>query len=139
MKRILLFLATNLAIMLLLGIVLNLLGINSILDAQGSNLDLGKLLVMSAVIGFTGSLFSLAISKWSAKRMMGVRVISQPANATESWLVGAVQRQAQAAGIGEAHQASAGQKVVGQHHGNPFPDLVRHSFRACIRLDARRG
>ena len=100
MKRILLFLATNLAIMLLLGIVLNLLGINSILDAQGSNLDLGKLLVLSAVVGFTGSLFSLAISKWSAKRMMGVRVISQPANATESWLVGAVQRQAQAAGIG---------------------------------------
>ena len=100
MKRILLFLATNLAIMLLLGIVLNLLGINSILDAQGSNLDLGKLLVLSAVVGFTGSLFSLAISKWSAKRMMGVRVISQPANATESWLLGAVQRQAQAAGIG---------------------------------------
>jgi heat shock protein HtpX len=100
MKRILLFLATNLAIMLLLGIVLNLLGINSILDAQGSDLDLGKLLVLSAVVGFTGSLFSLAISKWSAKRMMGVRVIAQPANATESWLVGAVQRQAQAAGIG---------------------------------------
>ena len=100
MKRILLFLATNLAIMLLLGIVLNLLGINSILDAQGSDLDLGKLLVLSAVVGFMGSLFSLAISKWSAKRMMGVRVISQPANATESWLVGAVQRQAQAAGIG---------------------------------------
>ena len=73
MKRILLFLATNLAIMLLLGIVLNLLGINSILDAQGSDLDLGKLLVLSAVVGFTGSLFSLAISKWSAKRMMGVR------------------------------------------------------------------
>jgi heat shock protein HtpX len=100
MKRILLFLATNLAIMLLLGIVLNLLGINSILDAQGSDLDLGKLLVMSAVVGFTGSLISLAISKWSAKRMMGVRVITQPANSTESWLVGTVQRQAQAAGIG---------------------------------------
>jgi heat shock protein HtpX len=100
MKRILLFLATNLAIMLLLGIVLNLLGINSILDAQGSDLDLGKLLVLSAVVGFTGSLFSLAISKWSAKRMMGVRVITQPANSSESWLVGTVQRQAQAAGIG---------------------------------------
>jgi heat shock protein HtpX len=100
MKRILLFLATNLAIVVLLGIVLQLLGINSILDAQGSDLDLGALLVMSAVIGFTGSLFSLAISKWSAKRMMGVRVITQPANATESWLVSTVQRQAQAAGIG---------------------------------------
>jgi heat shock protein HtpX len=100
MKRILLFIATNLAIMLLLGIVLNLLGINTILDAQGSNLDLGKLLVLSAVVGFTGSFFSLAISKWSAKKMMGVRVITQPANSTESWLVGTVQRQAQAAGIG---------------------------------------
>jgi heat shock protein HtpX len=52
------------------------------------------------VVGFTGSLFSLAISKWSAKRMMGVRVITQPANAAESWLVGTVQRQAQQAGIG---------------------------------------
>lgn len=100
MKRILLFLATNLAIMLLLGIVLQLLGINGILDAQGSDLDLGALLVMSAVVGFMGSLFSLAISKWSAKRMMGVRVITQPANSMESWLVGTVQRQAQAAGIG---------------------------------------
>jgi heat shock protein HtpX len=100
MKRILLFIATNLAIMLLLGIVLSLLGINTILDAQGSNLDLGKLLVLSAVVGFTGSFFSLAISKWSAKKMMGVRVITQPANSTESWLLGTVQRQAQAAGIG---------------------------------------
>ncbi|HEX6571664.1 MAG TPA: protease HtpX [Steroidobacteraceae bacterium] len=100
MKRILLFIATNLAIMLLLGIVLSLLGIDTILDAQGSDLDLGKLLILSAVVGFTGSLFSLAISKWSAKRMMGVRVITQPANAAESWLVGTVQRQAQQAGIG---------------------------------------
>jgi heat shock protein HtpX len=100
MKRILLFLATNIAILLLLGIVLHLLGINSILDAQGSDLDLGKLLVFSAVIGFTGSLLSLAISKWTAKRMMGVRVITQPANSTEQWLVTTVQRQAQMAGIG---------------------------------------
>jgi heat shock protein HtpX len=100
MKRILLFVATNLAIVVLLGIVLQLLGINSILDAQGSGLDLGALLVMSAVVGFTGSFISLAISKWSAKRMMGVRVITQPANSMESWLVSTVQRQAQAAGIG---------------------------------------
>jgi len=100
MKRILLFLATNLAIIVLLGIVLNLLGIDSILAENGSDLDLGKLLVFSAVVGFTGSFFSLAISKWSAKRMMGVRVITQPANSTESWLLGTVQRQAQAAGIG---------------------------------------
>jgi heat shock protein HtpX len=100
MKRILLFLATNLAIVVLLGIVLRMLGLESILDAQGVNIDLGKLLVLSAVVGFTGSLFSLAISKWSAKRMMGVRVITQPANSMESWLVNTVQRQAKQAGIG---------------------------------------
>jgi heat shock protein HtpX len=100
MKRILLFLATNLAILLLLGIVLQLLGVDRILDEQGSNLDLGKLLVFSAVVGFTGSLISLAMSKWSAKRMMGVRVIAQPSNATESWLLNTVRTQAQAAGIG---------------------------------------
>jgi heat shock protein HtpX len=100
MKRILLFLATNLAVLVLIGIVLNLLGINSILQANGSDLDLGKLLIYAAVIGFSGSLISLAISKWSAKRMMGVRVIAQPANAHESWLVSTVQRQAQQAGIG---------------------------------------
>ena len=98
MKRILLFLATNLAIVVLLGIVLQLLGIDSILAENGSDLDLGKLLVFSAVVGFMGSFFSLAISKWSAKRMMGVRVITQPSNSTESWLVDTVQRQAQAAG-----------------------------------------
>ncbi len=100
MKRILLFLATNLAILVLLSIVLRLLGVDSILDERGSDLDLGKLLVFSAVIGFTGSFVSLAISKWSAKRMMGVRVITQPATATESWLVNTVRQQAQVAGIG---------------------------------------
>jgi heat shock protein HtpX len=100
MKRILLFLATNLAIVVLLGIVLRLLGIESILNESGTDLDLGKLLVFAAVIGFTGSFFSLAISKWTAKRMMGVRVITQPSNSMESWLVNTVRQQAQAAGIG---------------------------------------
>jgi len=100
MKRILLFLATNLAIVVLLGIVLRMLGLESILDAQGVNLDLGKLLAFAAVVGFMGSFVSLAISKWTAKRMMGVRVITQPANSMESWLVNTVQRQAKQAGIG---------------------------------------
>jgi len=100
MKRILLFLATNLAIVVLLGIVLRLLGIESILDESGTGLNLGALLIFAAVFGFAGSFISLAISKWSAKRMMGVRVITQPANATESWLVNAVRNQAQQAGIG---------------------------------------
>jgi heat shock protein HtpX len=100
MKRILLFLATNLAIIVLLGIVLRLLGLESILDAQGVNLDLGKLLGFAAVVGFMGSFVSLAMSKWTAKRMMGVRVITQPANSMESWLLVTVQRQATQAGIG---------------------------------------
>jgi heat shock protein HtpX len=100
MKRILLFLATNLAIVVLLGIVLRLLGLESVLDAQGVNLDLGKLLAFAAVVGFMGSFVSLAMAKWTAKRMMGVRVIAQPANAMESWLLNTVQRQAREAGIG---------------------------------------
>ena len=100
MKRIFLFLLTNLAILALLSIMLRLLGVDSILDAQGVDLDLGKLLVFAAVVGFTGSFVSLAMSKWTAKRMMGVRVLAQPANATEAWLVNTVQKQAQQAGIG---------------------------------------
>jgi len=100
MKRILLFLATNLAVVVLLGIVLRLIGFEGILDAQGVDLNLGALLVFAALVGFIGSFVSLALSKWSAKRMMGVRVITQPANSTEHWLVNTVRQQAQVAGIG---------------------------------------
>jgi heat shock protein HtpX len=100
MKRILLFLVPNLAVVVLLGIILRLFGFEGILDAQGVDLNLGALLVFAAVVGFTGAFISLAMSKWSAKRMMGVRVITQPANSAESWLVNTVQQQAQLAGIG---------------------------------------
>ncbi|HEY4367183.1 MAG TPA: protease HtpX [Steroidobacteraceae bacterium] len=100
MKRIFLFLATNLAIVLVLSVTLRLLGVDRILDQQGTGLDFNNLLIFSAVVGFAGSLFSLAISKWTAKRMMGVRLIEQPRNASETWLVETVRRQAQAAGIG---------------------------------------
>ncbi len=100
MKRILLFLATNLAVIVLLGIILRLVGFEGILDAQGVDLNLGALLVFAAVVGFTGSFISLAMSKWTAKRMMGVRVITQPSNPAESWLVNTVRQQAQLAGIG---------------------------------------
>jgi heat shock protein HtpX len=100
MKRILLFLGTNLAIVVLLGIVLRLIGFEGILDARGVDLNLGALLVFAAVFGFAGSFISLALSKWMAKRAMGVKVISQPANAAESWLVNTVRMQAQQAGIG---------------------------------------
>lgn len=100
MKRILLFVATNVAILLVLSITLRLLGVDRILNEQGTGLDLTNLLVFSAIVGFTGSLISLAISKFIAKRSMGVRVIEQPANATEAWLVETVRKQAEAAGIG---------------------------------------
>jgi heat shock protein HtpX len=100
MKRIFLFVLTNLAVILVLSITLRLLGFESILDQQGVNLDLNSLLLFAAVFGFGGSLFSLAISKWSAKRMTGAQVIEQPANDTERWLVEVVTRQAQQAGIG---------------------------------------
>ena len=100
MKRIFLFLATNVAILLVLSVTLRLLGIDSILDAQGVGLDMNSLLAFSAVLGFGGSLISLALSKFMAKRTMGVRLIEQPRNATESWLVETVRRQAQTAGIG---------------------------------------
>jgi heat shock protein HtpX len=98
--RIILFLATNAAILVVVSIVFNLLGLSGTLDAQGINLDLNSLLVMSAVIGMTGSFISLAMSKWSAKQAMGVQVIEQPQNQTERWLVDIVAKQARLAGIG---------------------------------------
>ncbi len=98
--RILLFLATNAAILVLISIVFNLLGLNGILDQQGVNLDLNALLIMSAVIGMSGSFISLAASKWMAKRSMGVQIIQQPNNSTEEWLLTTVTRQAERAGIG---------------------------------------
>ena len=99
-KRIVLFLITNLAVMLVLGVVLKLLGVDRALEDTGSGLNLQALLVYSAVIGFGGAFISLAISKWSAKRMTGAHVIEQPRNEAERWLVETVRRQAQRAGIG---------------------------------------
>lgn len=98
MKRVLLFLATNLAIIVVLSVVARLLGLDAYLAAQGGSLQ--GLLVFAAFFGFAGSLISLAMSKWMAKRAMGVRVIEQPTNATEQWLLNTVRAQAQAAGIG---------------------------------------
>jgi heat shock protein HtpX len=100
MKRILLFVATNVAILVVLSVTLRLLGVDRILDEQGVGLNYNNLLIFSAVLGFSGSLISLALSKFMAKRSMGVRVIAQPANANEVWLVETVRKQAQVAGIG---------------------------------------
>jgi heat shock protein HtpX len=100
MKRVFLFLATNLAVIVVLSITLRLLGVERILDEQGVGLNLEALLVFAVVFGFGGSFISLALSKFMAKRMTGARVITQPANPAESWLVETVRRQAGQAGIG---------------------------------------
>lgn len=98
MKRIILFLATNLAIVLVLSVTMRLLGVEPYLNASG--LNLGSLLIFATVMGMGGSFISLAISKWSAKRMVGAQVIEQPSTPGEVWLVETVRRQAQIAGIG---------------------------------------
>lgn len=99
MKRVLLFVGTNLAILLVLSVFVQLFGIDRWLAAQGFGNYVG-LLVLAAVFGMGGSFISLAISKWMAKKMMRVQVIDKPSNAAEQWLLQTVQRQARQAGIG---------------------------------------
>jgi heat shock protein HtpX len=98
MKRVFLFLVTNIAILVVLSIVVSVLGLDRFITDAG--LDLPALLMFAAVFGMGGSFLSLAMSKWSAKRMTGARVITQPVTEIEHWLVSTVQRQAQIAGIG---------------------------------------
>jgi heat shock protein HtpX len=100
MKRILLFLAVNMAVILVLSIVLGLLGIGSILDEQGTGLDYRALLIFAVVLGFGGSFISLAISKWTAKIATGAKVITKPSNETETWLLSIVKKQAEEVGVG---------------------------------------
>ncbi|MCG7990892.1 MAG: protease HtpX [Candidatus Thiodiazotropha lotti] len=100
MMRIALFLGTNLAILALISITFRILGIEGLLMQNGVDLDINALLVYSAVIGFSGSLISLFISKWMAKRSMGGQLIQTPGNEVERWLVATVESQAQRAGIG---------------------------------------
>ncbi len=99
MKRIFLFLATNMAVMLVLTVILNLLGVDQrMLGSQGLNYQ--SLLIYAALFGFGGSFISLAISKWMAIRSTGAQVIKQPSNENERWLINTVRRQAEMAGIG---------------------------------------
>jgi heat shock protein HtpX len=100
MLRILLFLATNVAVLLMISLVFQLLGLGTFLDRQGVHLDLNSLLVFSAMIGMSGSFISLVLSKWMAKTSMGVYVIDRPQNQTEAWLVNTVEKLARKAGIG---------------------------------------
>ncbi|GHD26337.1 protease HtpX [Parahalioglobus pacificus] len=98
--RILLFLATNMAVLVLVSLVFNLLGFQGILAANGVDLNLQALLVFCALFGFGGSLISLLISKWMAKRGTGTQIIETPRNRDEQWLVDTVAELAQEAGIG---------------------------------------
>lgn len=99
MLRMLLFFGTNIAIILVLSISMRLLGVDSILEQQGGGLNLNALLIFSAVFGMGGSIISLALSKWMAKRSMGVQLIETPTTKQELWLVSTVEMQANEAGI----------------------------------------
>jgi len=98
MKRVLLFIATNIAVILVLSIVVNILGVDRFLYANGINYV--SLLIFAGIFGFGGSFISLAISKWMAKWSTGAQVIMQPRSDTEIWLMNTVQKQASQAGIG---------------------------------------
>jgi heat shock protein HtpX len=98
MQRIFLFLATNIAVMVVLGIVSSIFGLGNYMGPNGMNL--GSLMATSLVIGFTGAIISLLLSKFMAKRSTGARVIEQPQNADEAWIVETVRKFADKAGIG---------------------------------------
>jgi len=99
MKRIMLFILTNIAIMVVLSITLRLLGVDSILAENGSDLNIQALVILSGVIGFGGSFISLLMSKWMAKRMTGTVVITNPRSNMEKWLMSTVEKQAKIVGI----------------------------------------
>ena len=121
MKRILLFLATNLAVVAVLSIVARVTGLDRWLAANGGSYQ--GLLAMAALFGFGGALISLAISKWTAKRAMGVRVIERPANADEEWLVNTV-------------RALAAQARVGMPEVGVFDSPQPNAFATGARRDA---
>lgn len=98
--RILLFLATNLAVVVVLGVVMEVFGLHGYLNQNGVGIDLNALLIISAVVGMTGSFISLAMSRWLALRGTGARVITTPSSREEAWLLDTVARLARQAGIG---------------------------------------
>lgn len=114
MKRVLLFLGTNLAIIVVASITLSLLGVNSFLDETGTNLNLQSLLIFCFVFGMAGSFISLLLSKKIAKWTMKVQIIDKPRNSSEEWLFRTIENQSKEAGIGmpevgifQAQQANA--------------------------------
>jgi len=99
MQRIFLFLLTNIAIMVILSVTLRILGVESLLAQNGSDLNLNALVIFSGIFGFGGAFISLAISKWMAKRMTGAKVIENPSNNIEKWLLDTVEKQSKIVGI----------------------------------------
>ncbi len=99
MQRIFLFLLTNIAIMVILSVTLRVLGVESLLAQNGSDLNLNALVIFSGIFGFGGAFISLAISKWMAKRMTGAKVIENPSNNVEKWLLEIVKKQSKIVGI----------------------------------------
>ena len=99
MQRIFLFLLTNIAIMVILSVTLRILGVESLLAQNGSDLNLNALVIFSGIFGFGGAFISLAISKWMAKRMTGAKVIDNPSNNVEKWLLETVKKQSKIVGI----------------------------------------
>ena len=99
MQRIFLFLLTNIAIMVILSITLRVLGVESLLAQNGSDLNLNALVIFSGIFGFGGAFISLSISKWMAKRMTGAKVIENPSNNVEKWLLETVKKQSKIVGI----------------------------------------
>jgi heat shock protein HtpX len=139
MKRIGLFLLTNLAIVFVLGIVVQLLGLEPALADGGLNLP--GLLGFAAVFGMGGAFISVALSKWSAKRMTGARVIEQPSGAVEQWLVDTVRRHAAAAGIGMPEvaifdAAEVNAFATGMNRNNALVAVSAGLLRAMDRAEA---
>jgi len=123
MRRIAYFVATNIAILIALGAVLSLTGLESILDERGVAIDVPALLGFALVIGMGGSVISLLLSKWTAKRMTGARVIDVPGSPVEQWVLETVRRQTREAGIGMPEVAI-------------FPSPEPNAFATGARRDA---
>lgn len=139
MRRVIYFLATNLAVIVILSFVMRLFGVDGYLTQNGINYQ--ALLIFAAVFGMGGSFISLLMSKWSAKRMSGARVIEQPSNEDERWLVETVRRQAQMAGIGMPEVAIFDAPVVnafatGASKNNALVAVSSGLLRAMNREEA---
>ncbi len=133
MKRILLFLLTNIAVVLVLGVVCSLLGVDRFLTRQSLNLPM--LLAFSAILGMGGSFISLALSKWMAKMSTGAQVITEPRSAQEAWLLATVEREARAAGIGTPEFA-----VYEAPEPNAFATgMSKHSAMVAVSTGLLRG